>query len=219
MKPKIWTIPVTWEVYSTVEVEAFTLAEAYRYVEEDSDDLPLPTDADYVDDSFHPSLDDIEEIRYLYNDGQQDTDVQLSTGKRLTAAEIEELREILLQQNDIEDIYIRINSGFFNGDRLFAKIPDCEIPGIAEKKAVYERQQGFSWENAADQAIADWCDTNYRCLLDILYAAYQGENPLEKISEEEFEEHIEGFRNPDYAQSRLSPENYRIWLAVVPQIR
>lgn len=31
MKPKIWTIPVTWEVYSTVEVEAFTLAEAYRY--------------------------------------------------------------------------------------------------------------------------------------------------------------------------------------------
>lgn len=27
MKPKIWTIPVAWEVCSTVEVEAFTLAE------------------------------------------------------------------------------------------------------------------------------------------------------------------------------------------------
>ena len=69
---KEWTIPVTWEVCGKVKVEANTLAEALQYVKEDPDDMPLPTESDYVDGSFAPSMDEIEEIRDLYNDGESD---------------------------------------------------------------------------------------------------------------------------------------------------
>lgn len=48
-----YTIPVTWEMYGTVTIvgcnnleEALDVAERYK------DDLPLPTDGDYIDDSF-----------------------------------------------------------------------------------------------------------------------------------------------------------------------
>lgn len=71
-KTKEWTIPVCWEVCSTVTVRAATLEGALRYVQEDPDDMPLPTDTDYIDGSFGPSMDDVEEIRQLYNGGQKD---------------------------------------------------------------------------------------------------------------------------------------------------
>ena len=69
---KKWIIPVTWEVCGVVEVEVNTLDEALRYVEEDPDDIPLPSEHNYVDGSFRPSMDDIEEIRSLYNNNQAD---------------------------------------------------------------------------------------------------------------------------------------------------
>lgn len=69
---KTWKIPVTWECYGMVEVEADTLSKAVEYVREDPDDMPLPNDFDYVDGSFGPSVDDVEEIRCLYNNNQTD---------------------------------------------------------------------------------------------------------------------------------------------------
>ena len=78
-KTKEWKIPVCWEVFSTVNVRAATLEEALRYVREDPDDMPLPTDTDYIDGSFGPSMDDVEEIRQLYNGGQSDQPV---TGRK-----------------------------------------------------------------------------------------------------------------------------------------
>ena len=48
-------IPVTWEVYSTITIEADTLEEAIKEfdeVENNGDGYPLPTDPEYVTDSF-----------------------------------------------------------------------------------------------------------------------------------------------------------------------
>lgn len=59
---KTWKVPVTWEVYSTVDVEADTVEEAIELVRCDVDDMPLPTDTYYVDDSFRLSSDDVDEM-------------------------------------------------------------------------------------------------------------------------------------------------------------
>ena len=52
---KTYKIPVTWEVYSHIEVEADSLEEAIKIFDdkENSDeDYGLPTDPEYVDGSF-----------------------------------------------------------------------------------------------------------------------------------------------------------------------
>lgn len=55
MKTRTFKIPVTWTVYSTIEVEAETLEEAIEKFDEveDSDfGHDLPSEFSYVDDSF-----------------------------------------------------------------------------------------------------------------------------------------------------------------------
>jgi hypothetical protein len=52
---KTYKIPVTWEVYSHIEVEAKSLDEAIQIFDnkENSDEnYELPTNPEYVDDSF-----------------------------------------------------------------------------------------------------------------------------------------------------------------------
>lgn len=60
-----YEIPVTWEVYATVKIEATSLEEAVAIFEETKDDIPLPTDNDYIDGSFHMTTEDIDEIRNI----------------------------------------------------------------------------------------------------------------------------------------------------------
>lgn len=53
---KTFKIPVTWEVYSTIKVEAETLDEALSIFDEkesSEEDYSLPTDPEYIDGSFH----------------------------------------------------------------------------------------------------------------------------------------------------------------------
>ena len=69
---KEWTIPVCWEMCGTVTVQANTLDEAMEIARDDDGNLPLPADANYIDDSWNLSHDDAEEIRCCYNGGQQD---------------------------------------------------------------------------------------------------------------------------------------------------
>ena len=47
-----FNIPVTWEVFDTVKVQASSLKEAYEYVQEHLDEIPLGDDPNYVDDSY-----------------------------------------------------------------------------------------------------------------------------------------------------------------------
>lgn len=58
---KKFKVPVTWEMYGTVEVYAEDAKKANLYVQNNLDEFGLPLDKDYVDDSFRLSADNIEE--------------------------------------------------------------------------------------------------------------------------------------------------------------
>lgn len=60
---KTWKIPVTWEVYATIEVEAKTLEEAMEIARDDESIIPCPTDNDYADGSWRITTDDVEEMK------------------------------------------------------------------------------------------------------------------------------------------------------------
>jgi hypothetical protein len=62
---KTWKIPVTWEAYGIVEIEAETLDEAIKIFDETEDEISLPTDSEYVDSSFRREQD--EETIQLHN--------------------------------------------------------------------------------------------------------------------------------------------------------
>ena len=59
-------LPVSWEVCGFVEVEADSIDDAMDIFKETSDEIPLPTDADYVDGSFDLSCYEPEVIQ-VYN--------------------------------------------------------------------------------------------------------------------------------------------------------
>lgn len=66
---KKWIIPVTWMMFGTLEVDADTLNDAYD-IAVDSD-TPLPINGEYIEGSDMIDY-GIEEIRDLYNNGQED---------------------------------------------------------------------------------------------------------------------------------------------------
>lgn len=67
---KKWIIPVGWEVYATIEVEAETLEEAIEIAVDDDGEIPLPTDNGYVDGSWKVEG-EYEYIRDCFNDGDE----------------------------------------------------------------------------------------------------------------------------------------------------
>ena len=48
---KTYKIPVSWEVYGSVEIDAESVEEAINIFDEQSDDIPLP-EGNYIDGSF-----------------------------------------------------------------------------------------------------------------------------------------------------------------------
>lgn len=48
----IYKIPCTFEMYGTLKIEADSLEKAVKYVKENIDEIPLPEEKHYVDDSF-----------------------------------------------------------------------------------------------------------------------------------------------------------------------
>ena len=67
---KTWSIPVTWEVYAKIEVEAETLEEAMEIARDDDEQIPLPTYNHYVDGSWHVNG-SYEEVRDCFNGGKE----------------------------------------------------------------------------------------------------------------------------------------------------
>jgi len=59
---KIYRIACEWAVYGTMHIEAESLKEAIQKAE---DDYPLPTDSEYIDDSFKV-CDDV--TQYLFRE-------------------------------------------------------------------------------------------------------------------------------------------------------
>lgn len=65
-----WRIPVTWSMCSYVNIKAPTLARAMEIGEDKLNLIPLPTDGDYVEDSWSLSETDVESVRRLYNNNR-----------------------------------------------------------------------------------------------------------------------------------------------------
>lgn len=69
---KTWRIPVTWSVCGFVYIDADSLAEAMVIARDDENELPLPLESDYIDESWELSHTDVEEVRQCYNNNQSD---------------------------------------------------------------------------------------------------------------------------------------------------
>lgn len=54
-----YLIPVVYQVYGRVEVEADSPEKALQYAIDNQDDLPLPDESFYLDDSFQIDTDGI----------------------------------------------------------------------------------------------------------------------------------------------------------------
>ena len=65
---KIYKIPVSWEVYGAIEVEADSIEEAVNKFDEHEDEYSLP-EGDYIDGSFkRENLDFIKEFHSIEED-------------------------------------------------------------------------------------------------------------------------------------------------------
>lgn len=66
-------IPVEWSVYSTIVVKnAKNIKDAREILERHIDEIPLPTETEYVEDTFHISADteeDLENAQSYYTIG------------------------------------------------------------------------------------------------------------------------------------------------------
>ena len=61
---KTYKIGVVWQMYGYVEVEANSLEEAVKEVEDGGGDMPLPSVSDYVEGSFEVDPDGlVEEVK------------------------------------------------------------------------------------------------------------------------------------------------------------
>lgn len=67
---KKWRIPVCWEVYATIEVEAETLEEAMEIARDDDGQISLPTYNHYVDGSWQVNG-SYEDVRDYFNGGEE----------------------------------------------------------------------------------------------------------------------------------------------------
>lgn len=64
---KTFKIPVTWEVYATVEIEADSIEEAIEIAKDENGLIPCPTDQEYVEGSWRLTDEEPETILELYN--------------------------------------------------------------------------------------------------------------------------------------------------------
>ena len=64
---KIFKIPVEWESYGVIEIEAVDLQQAIKMVE--NDDIPLPDNEEYIDGSFkiNDNFNFIKSLNGIYN--------------------------------------------------------------------------------------------------------------------------------------------------------
>ena len=67
---KKWKIPVSWEMYGFVTIEANTLEDALEMAYDDS--VSLPKNGSYIDGSWRVEDEDPEYVRECFNDGQED---------------------------------------------------------------------------------------------------------------------------------------------------
>lgn len=68
---KTWTIPVYWTTMGKINVVADTLEEAIELAKDPENEISLPDNGVYLEDSWEPET-DIDVVRECYNHGQED---------------------------------------------------------------------------------------------------------------------------------------------------
>lgn len=58
----VWKVPVTWEMYAAISVEADSLEEAMEIARDREGKIPLPVDGYYVDGSWDLSCNEPESV-------------------------------------------------------------------------------------------------------------------------------------------------------------
>lgn len=58
-------VAVTWEMCGYVDIDAETMKEAMEKFNNDSENIELPTDGEYVDGSFQLTSDNVEEMEAM----------------------------------------------------------------------------------------------------------------------------------------------------------
>ena len=81
----LWKIPVTWEMYGCIEIEADTLEKAMKIGADPDGELPLPTNGSYVDGSWQLSSTDPNEVALFQKQAQAVRKVTTEELKRFTA--------------------------------------------------------------------------------------------------------------------------------------
>ena len=61
---KKFKIPVEWSVYGVVEIEADSMEEDVDKFDETIDEIPLPYQSEYIDDSFRRETGSNDDIEY-----------------------------------------------------------------------------------------------------------------------------------------------------------
>ena len=69
---KSWKIPVNWTMMGIVRIEADTLENAVEIAQDRDGIIPLPDDGVYMDGSWEVDGIGLEDIRWFYNNGEDD---------------------------------------------------------------------------------------------------------------------------------------------------
>ena len=88
----------------------------------------------------------------------------LQSGRTVNQDELDEIHLL----DDIQNIKIVLDNGFSSCDLPFGDVPLCCIPEIAKRKAVLERQKGYSWIDASEKAIHEWNKKELQQLRELL---------------------------------------------------
>ena len=127
---KIFEVPVSWEVYGVIKVEANSKEEAIKIAKSNLDDFSLPTESFYVDDSFDLSSDNLEELKamteIIYN--AIETNVlcpQCEEAQLIIQEEGENLGEIIFSFDGIVEQEIREDLDYTD-NFLIVDCPCCD---------------------------------------------------------------------------------------------
>ena len=104
-------------------------------------------------------------------------EITLSTGKKIAPTEWEEIRELVRQQDDEEDIRFIVKSGVMDSLLPFEIVPEECIKEIAARKSVLQKSS-CSRYYAARLALLEWCNKERESLQE-LFSSFAPESQEE----------------------------------------
>jgi len=98
-KLKKFSIPVTWEVWDKIDVNAYSIEEAIKYVKDNIDTIPLGTEPEYIDGSY--KMDDGENGEASVDEAVKFLKEYWNLSGGIDGEEIEKFKCVLKEGKDI----------------------------------------------------------------------------------------------------------------------